>query len=106
MPGRPSSSLRGYGAAWRVLRASTPPAPCADCGKSWAASFNLDHIRARRTGGTDHPSNLVWRCHACHSRKTASRDRGFGNRPGEGTAIGVTLAGRPIDLKHPWNRTR
>jgi 5-methylcytosine-specific restriction endonuclease McrA len=107
MPSRPSSHLRGYGSHWRALRASTPPAPCADCGRKWAKGFHLDHVRARSTGGTDHPSNLQWRCRSCHSRKTARADKGFGNQPQQGAAIiGVTLAGRPRSPLHPWNCKR
>jgi len=44
-----------------------------------APSTDADHISPREQGGTDDPSNLRGTCHACHSRKTASTDGGFGN---------------------------
>jgi 5-methylcytosine-specific restriction enzyme A len=68
---RPSASARGYGADWQALRASTPHTP--------KAGYDLDHIKARNAGGTDDASNLAWRCHRCHSRKTAKHDGGFGH---------------------------
>jgi 5-methylcytosine-specific restriction endonuclease McrA len=46
----------------------------------------------------------------CNSRKAASREGGFGNpiRREAETEIGsgVTLEGRPVDRRHPWNRSR
>lgn len=107
---RPSASRRGYGTDWRRLRASTPPAPCADCGARWHGGFHLDHRLARAKGGTDDRANLEWRCGACHGRKTAGADGGFGN-PARSDAPppirkGVDVAGRPLDPNHPWNRPR
>jgi 5-methylcytosine-specific restriction endonuclease McrA len=105
MARRPNASARGYGSRWRALRASTPPAPCADCGRPWAKSYHLDHVRARSTGGTDDPANLQWRCGRCHSRKTSALDGAFGNpRRRGGMMIGVNIAGRPRDPSHPWNQ--
>lgn len=78
---RGSASERGYGAAWRVIRdaylADHPD--CVSCG---APATDVDHIIARRWGGTDDEENLQALCHECHAKKTAKRDGGFGNRRG------------------------
>ncbi|WP_442869375.1 HNH endonuclease [Bradyrhizobium sp. CCBAU 11430] len=47
--------------------------------EAWKAGFHLDHIKARKGGGTDEPSNLRWLCRPCHSRKTAKVEGGFGH---------------------------
>jgi 5-methylcytosine-specific restriction protein A len=69
---------RGYGQNWRRLRkmvlAENPL--CADPfnvheGRPVVAT-DVDHIRAKRDGGTDDVTNLQSLCHACHSRKTAA----------------------------------
>lgn len=48
-------------------------------------------------------SNLQVLCTSCHSRKTATHNRGFGNkeRPQGG---GADWSGEPTDAAHPWNR--
>lgn len=79
---RPNSVERGYGTDWRKLRASMPRTPCALCGSPWASGFHLDHIIPRSKGGTDDPSNLQWLDRACHSRKTAQHDGGWGRGGG------------------------
>lgn len=64
-------------------------------------SFNLDHVSARRAGGSDDPANLQWTCHRCHSAKTARSDGGFGNEPRPGLSYRIGADGRPIG-EHPW----
>jgi len=85
-PYRGSSTAQGYGAAWgkisdRVL-AEEPVCPGYErpCG---ARTSVVDHIQARRRGGTDARSNLRAYCRSCHSRKTVVEDRGWGNTPRE-----------------------
>lgn len=101
MPTRPSASRRGYGADWRKLRADQPKTPCIDCATPWSPSHHLDHVTPRARGGTDHPSNLTWRCRRCHSAKTATSDGGFGNpaRPGAAPRprLPVGADGWPVD---------
>jgi 5-methylcytosine-specific restriction protein A len=77
---RPSSSARGYGVGWaRVRRAYLDAHPlCAMCG---ALSTDVDHIKAKRAGGSDHPSNLRALCHGCHSRRTGRDQPGGFGRP-------------------------
>ncbi|HXG36536.1 MAG TPA: HNH endonuclease signature motif containing protein [Dehalococcoidia bacterium] len=78
-PLRASSAQRGYGAEWRRLRAAFLAAHplCCDCGEP---ATDVDHETPRSAGGTDDWRNLRSRCHRCHSKKTAARDGGFGNR--------------------------
>ena len=76
---RPSAHRRGYGYSWRALRKRIPHTPCTDCGRPWAKGFHLDHVRARKLGGTNDPTNLRWRCHGCHLRKTCAYDGGVPN---------------------------
>ena len=74
---RPSSAARGYGYAWQKLRAEIlKRSPACACG---ARATVVDHIVAKRDGGTDHPSNLRSLCRTCHNSKTAAHDGGFGN---------------------------
>lgn len=76
---RPSASQRGYGRDWKVVRDKhLREYPwCAVCGQT---GTDVDHIVPRKQGGTDAPGNLQTLCHVHHSRKTARRDGGFGNK--------------------------
>ncbi len=74
---RGTSTERGYGAAWRRTRALFLAGhPLCSCG---APATDADHIVPRAQGGSDEFSNLQALCHACHARKTAAMDGGFGN---------------------------
>lgn len=81
---RPSAALRGYGDRWRKIRASFLKRHrwCVVCqarGQRVEAT-DVDHIVARRAGGTDDENNLMALCHRHHSQKTAMNDGGFGNK--------------------------
>jgi 5-methylcytosine-specific restriction protein A len=73
---RPSSSARGYNAAWQRLRLMTLRAHplCADPFRVHVASpalaSEVDHIRPLADGGTNDAHNLQCLCKSCHSRKT------------------------------------
>lgn len=60
---------------------------CADPFGAHAAEHRIepatqvDHVVPLSAGGTHRPDNLQCLCVACHSRKTASEDGGFGNQP-------------------------
>lgn len=81
-----SSSARGYGARWRRLRERFlfEHPLCEECLKRGRAvpATDVDHIRPHR--GDEalmwDEENLQALCHACHSRKTAAEDGGFGNK--------------------------
>ena len=68
----------GPGGKWKALRERIlRNQPFCICGKR---SVEVDHIQARRNGGTDHESNLRAMCHSCHSQKTARSDGAFGRK--------------------------
>ena len=65
---------------------------------------HVDHIRPR----SEVPQlaldvgNLQVMCSACHSRKTARHDGGFGNAP-KTPGLGTDASGQPTSSAHPWN---
>jgi len=83
---------------WHRLRGQALKAqPRCPCG---AKATNVDHQQPRPRGAEgltpqDVLSNLRCLCASCHSRKTASRDGGFGNAPSRRVAIGAD--GWPIE---------
>lgn len=80
-----SSAKRGYGYRWQKLRnrfiAQHPF--CEQCMKQGRLTIatDIDHIKPHRGDPIllFDEENLQALCHACHSRKTASEDGGFGN---------------------------
>lgn len=68
---RPSSTRRGYNAAWRRQRARVlQHSPrCEDCG---AKATEVHHVKAIRAGGRHDEVNLRALCTSCHSRRTAT----------------------------------
>lgn len=78
---RPSAASRGYGHAWRAIRAAFlkthPRCPCG------APATEVDHIVSLRNGGTNAAANLQALCKPCHARKTATIDGGFGHKPAD-----------------------
>lgn len=71
---RGTAAQRGYGGRWQRVRAmylrSHPLCvACERMGRATPAT-DVDHIVARRAGGSDEESNLQALCHACHSAKT------------------------------------
>jgi 5-methylcytosine-specific restriction protein A len=67
--GRPSASERGYGKAWRVIRAEFLAAHpvCIRCG---GEATEVDHIVPKVQGGTDDWNNLQAFCKSHHTGKT------------------------------------
>lgn len=78
--GRPSAARRGYGRAWRKLRAAVllDRPVCEACGR--AEATDVDHVVRRGAGGSDDLANLMALCHPCHSKKTVAADGGFGRK--------------------------
>ena len=72
---RGSACKRGYGRRWRRLRAAylgrNPFCVHCEARGLLVGATDVDHILAKRKGGTDHKTNLQALCHACHARKTA-----------------------------------
>ncbi len=74
---RPSAARRGYGHAWRKVRASvlTANPTCQIRGSRCSLlATEVDHI-VPKPEGTDDPSNLQSACKPCHSQKTAMEDK-------------------------------
>ncbi|SIS07568.1 5-methylcytosine-specific restriction enzyme A [Moraxella cuniculi DSM 21768] len=75
-----SASERGYGSAWRRLRAQILQRDnylCQACKANgrYTTATDVDHIQAKAHGGTDSPDNLQSLCRACHKSKTATEGR-------------------------------
>src|SRR5437867_1797169 len=77
---------RGYDNGWRKLRVGVlREQPVCACGEP---ATDIDHVISRRRGGGDERSNLVARCHSCHSRKTSVESGRWGPRVGRRNAEG------------------
>lgn len=99
---RESSTARGYGGGWRDLRAyvlGLEPT-CRACRRlnRVTVATDVDHVIPLARGGTHDVGNLQPLCHACHSRKTAREDGGFGRRNAQG---GTPRGGRGIGGSNP-----
>lgn len=67
---------RGYGYAWEVIRARImrrDKALCQHCLRAGRVvpATDVDHIIAKKHGGTDSDDNLEALCKPCHKKKTA-----------------------------------
>lgn len=105
---RGSAAKRGYNANWRRLRRMVLRARplCADPfgvhGGRVVLATEVDHIVPLSAGGTNEMSNLQPLCKACHSRKTALEDGGFGRTGGRG----VQISGPKGHETAPWPYAR
>ena len=69
---------RGYGHAWRKLRAQVLDRDghlCMACKRSgyrYVPATDVDHIISKANGGTDELENLQSLCKKCHLTKTAN----------------------------------
>lgn len=78
--GGKSTTQRGYGYAWQKVRKQAlirDKYLCQHCIKqgSAVAASDVDHVVAKRHGGSDDMSNLMSLCKPCHRRKTALERR-------------------------------
>ena len=80
---RESANARGYDARWQRIRANYLQSHpiCVDpyrrhVGRVVPAT-DVDHIVAKKDGGSNIVSNLQPLCHPCHSHKTVVMDGGF-----------------------------
>jgi len=87
---RPRPGSVGYDRAWsalsREIRQERPT--CEHCHRR--RSRHVDHIDGNHLN--NEAANLQALCVPCHSRKTAQRDGGFGNRRAAGEASAETDA--------------
>jgi 5-methylcytosine-specific restriction protein A len=88
---RPPASQRGYGTAWRKLRAEVLAMHpyCSQCGHPGSEDnrLSLDHILPRSQGGDDRLENLRVLCMTCN------RAREAGSSP---VAVSTRLPDRPV----------
>lgn len=83
---RPNSNERGYGYRWQKTRAGylAKHPLCAMCeqGGRIKPATDLDHIIPHKGDMEKFWDSSNWQglCAACHSRKTATEDGGFGNK--------------------------
>ena len=83
---RASAYARGYGPRWAKARAvflaRHPLCRTCDAQGRVTAATDVDHVTPHRGDQTLFWDESNWQplCKACHSRKTASEDGGFGNR--------------------------
>jgi 5-methylcytosine-specific restriction endonuclease McrA len=73
--GRPSAAARGYcSPGWKAARREVllrDGYQCQACGAVVTGkAAHVDHIQAKRNGGSDETTNLQTLCASCHSRKT------------------------------------
>ncbi len=71
-----TSTQRGYGATWRKVRnkvMTRDKGLCQVCLAKgiYSKAKEVDHIKGKEQGGTDHPSNLQSICIQCHRSKTS-----------------------------------
>jgi len=71
-----SAAARGYGSAWKRLRAKVierAMGVCEEC-MAWSRvtpGTEVDHIKPKAQGGSDSLDNLQLLCESCHRIKTA-----------------------------------
>jgi len=79
---RPSARQRGYDDHWERRRdehlAMEPWCRSHRARGEHVRATDVDHISARRAGGSDDHSNLRSLCKSCHSRRTAIDQSGWG----------------------------
>ncbi len=72
---RGTPAERGYGHAWRKLRAiilERDEGLCQECRRAGRVTVatQVDHIKPKAIGGTDDPANLAAICKPCHDEKS------------------------------------
>lgn len=75
-----NTTERGYGHAWRKLRAQVLERDgylCQSCRTKdrITPATDVDHIINKASGGTDDPDNLQSLCSSCHKQKTANEGK-------------------------------
>ncbi len=93
-----NSTARGYDRRWRKLRLLVLQEEplcrmCREIGRATLATV-VDHIKAKRDGGTDERGNLQSLCETCHNSVKQAEEKGGGVR-------GCDITGTPLDPRHP-----
>jgi len=75
-----TTTERGYGAAWRKIRApiiKRDDGLCQRCLRYGrvTAFFAVDHVIPKSKGGSDYEDNLECICKQCHKIKTDTEDK-------------------------------
>lgn len=102
--------LHLYGTAWKKARAAflRENPLCAECQRQGrlTPANTVDHVKAHRGDLTLFWDRSNWEalCRSCHSRVTAARDGGFGNKPSNKASQSCGVDGLPTDVRHHWNR--
>ena len=65
------SRLSSDSAAWKRVRARVLQRDAHTCGYCGREATTVDHIVARKNGGTDDEANLIACCRSCNSAKGA-----------------------------------
>jgi 5-methylcytosine-specific restriction enzyme A len=73
--GRGNSQARGYGAAWRKIRARVLERDGHTCRRCGQVANQVDHVVPKHKGGSDDEANLVSLCRRCHDKKTGREGR-------------------------------
>lgn len=78
-----NTTERGYGHAWRIVRARVlrrDKGLCQAClaQDRYRPASDVDHITSKALGGTDDEGNLQSLCRDCHKAKTANERHGKG----------------------------
>jgi 5-methylcytosine-specific restriction enzyme A len=68
--GRGSVTARGYGHAWRKIRARVRERDRHTCTSCGGPASQVDHVIAKHRGGTDDEANLTSLCRRCHDTKS------------------------------------
>ena len=94
--GRGTTTERGYGHAWRKIRAvrlKIDNGLCVMCKQQNKVeqATEVDHIIEKAAGGTDDIDNLQSLCNVCHMNKTIGKQ-----------SAACDANGLPIDKTHHW----
>lgn len=72
---RGTTTQRGYGFTWQRRRERILHRDPFCCICRTRPSTEVDHVRPKAAGGSDHAHNLQGLCRYCHAKKTAAERR-------------------------------
>jgi len=100
---RGGAAARGYGHAWRKVRAEVLERDGFTCAYCGGPANTVDHRLPKIEGGDDHPSNLVACCKSCNSARENARRVMRVRQAAQNWRKGVGLGSRvsPEPARHP-----